>query len=40
MNVVNVKTGKDVTKYVVHFLEGKITRNEFEKKAKIKNKKI
>jgi hypothetical protein len=36
MKVINKKTGIDVTSYVLQLLEGKITKQEFEKLTKLK----
>lgn len=30
MKVINRKTGIDITSYVIKYMEGKITKNEFE----------
>lgn len=36
MKVVNKKTGKDVTSYYLQYMEGIITKEEFEKLADIR----
>ena len=38
MIVVNKNNGKNITKYVVLLLEGKLTKEEFEQKTELKNK--
>lgn len=36
MKVTNKKTGKDITKYTIQYLENKITKKEFEKLTGLK----
>ncbi len=40
MQMVNKKTGKDITKYVIAYMEKKITKKEFEKLTGLKKEKI
>ena len=37
MKIVNKKTGVDVTKYVLQYLENKITKDQFEKLTGVTN---
>jgi hypothetical protein len=37
MKVTNKITGEDVTKYVLQYLEGKITKDQFEKLTGVTN---
>jgi len=40
MQMVNKKTGKDITKYVIAYMEKKITKKEFEKLTGLKKEKV
>jgi len=39
MQIINTKTGKDITSDYLALLEGKMTKQEFEKKHKLTEKK-
>lgn len=38
MKVVNLKTGKDVTSYYLQYMEGKITKENFEELSELEAK--